>query len=83
MKKVFIWLAFAIAIGSTTSVTAQTVKKKVSTKNYKTKVKPTTTTGEKVHNAFSKNNKSSGIKMKSKNKHTNAKIKTEVRTKRS
>lgn len=81
MKKIFAVLAFAIGLGSTT-VTAQVAKKKTSTKNYKTKVKPTSTVGEKVHNVFSKNNKYSGVKVKGKNKRTDAKAKVEIRTKK-
>ncbi|NCI45899.1 hypothetical protein [Sediminibacterium soli] len=79
MKKLFVLLA--LGIGLTASVGAQTEKHKVSNDDYKSKVKPTTTVGEKVHNVFSKHKKTSGLKIKKKNKHTDAKTKTEVKTK--
>jgi hypothetical protein len=80
MKKVFVMLAFALAVGGTVAAQVDKKKHKTSTTNHKTKVKPTSTTGEKLHNAVSKNNKYSGVKVKSKNKHTNAKSKVEVKT---
>lgn len=80
MKKVLMMLTFALAIGGTISAQTDKSKSKTSNKNYKTKVKPTSSTTEKVHNVFSKDNKYSGVKVKSKNKHTNAKRKVEIKT---
>ena len=77
MKKLVIFLALAISV-ATAAVTAQTVKQKVETDTHKSKVKPTTTMGDKVHNVFSKHKRHHGSKFKSKNKRTNAKTKVEV-----
>jgi flagellar basal body-associated protein FliL len=80
MKKAFvIMLAFALAIGGTVTAQVDKSKQKTSTTNHKTKVKPTSSTGEKLHNVVSKNNKYSGVKAKSKNKHTNKKSKVEIK----
>lgn len=83
MKKVFILLAFAMTVaGATASAQDQTtVKHKVDGPTHKSKVKPTSTVGQKVHNVFSKHKRHSGVKAKGKNKHTNAKSKVEVHTK--
>jgi len=83
MKKVFVLLAFAVSVaGATASAQDQTtVKQKVDGPNHKSKVKPTSTAGEKVHNVFSKHKRHSGVKSKGKNKNTNAKSKVEIKTK--
>ena len=82
MKKLLIVLGLAVAVG-VTAVSAQDVKTtpkktKTETSTHKTKVKPTSTTGQKVHNAVSSDNKYSGVKVKSKNKKTNKKDKVEI-----
>lgn len=82
MKKLLIALGLSLAVGFT-AVSAQDVKAtpkktKTETDTHKTKVKPTSTTGEKLHNAVSSNNKYSGTKAKSKNKKTNKKHKVET-----
>jgi hypothetical protein len=82
MKNLMIALGLSLAVGFT-AVSAQDVKTtpkkaKTETATHKTKVKPTSTTGQKVHNAVSSNNKYSGAKVKSKNKKTNKKHKVEV-----
>jgi len=80
MKKLFILAGLAIAL-STTMLTAQTVvKKKATNEDTKTKIKPTTTLGDKAHNVLSsKHKKSHGVKWKHKNKDTNKKTKVEVK----
>ncbi len=82
MKKLLIVLGLSFAV-ATTAVSAQDVKTtpkktKTETSTHKTKVKPTSTAGQKVHNAVSSNNKYSGVKAKSKNKKTNKKSKVEL-----
>ena len=59
------------------SVTAQT-KQKTETDDRKTKIKPTTTVGDKLHNATHKSKKHHGWKYKNKNKNTDKKTKIEV-----
>ena len=75
MKKAFILAAFAMCLANF-AVTAQT-KQKTNTEVRKTKIKPTTTVGEKVHNITHKRNKASGWKYKNKNKITGKKTKVE------
>jgi spermidine/putrescine-binding protein len=83
MKKVFMLLAFTmpLLLGVAVAPAQTTVKQKVDAPNHKGKVKPTSTAGEKVHNVFSKHKKHSGVKVKGKNKTTNAKTKAEVHVK--
>ncbi|MBV9987974.1 MAG: hypothetical protein JO301_09860 [Chitinophagaceae bacterium] len=83
MKKVFMLLALAMPLlfGVAAAQAQTTVKQKVDGPVHKTKVKPTSTTKEKVHNVFSKHKKHSGVKVKGKNKETDAKTKAEVHTK--
>ena len=80
MKKLLILAGIAIAL-STTTITAQTVvKQKATNEDSKTKIKPTTTIGDKAHNVVRRKHKRShGVKWKNKNKHTNQKTKVEVK----
>ena len=80
MNKLFVLAGLALAL-STTNLTAQAVvKQKTSNADTKTKIKPTTTVGDKVHNVLSsKHSRSHGWKSKHKNKHTNKKTKVEVK----
>lgn len=82
MKNLWIALGLSLAVGIT-AASAQDVKStpkktKTETATHKTKVKPTSTTGQKLHNAVSSDNKYSGVKAKSKNKKTNRKTKVEI-----
>jgi spermidine/putrescine-binding protein len=83
MKKVLMLLAFTMPmlLGVTGAQAQTAVKQKVDAPNHKSKVKPTSTAGEKVHNVFSKHKKHSGVKVKGKNKATNAKTKAELHVK--
>lgn len=76
MKKVFVFLAFAMSV-ATCAVTAQT-KQKTDNDVRKTKIKPTTTVGDKLHNATHKSKRHHGWKYKNKNKITDKKTKIEV-----
>lgn len=80
MKKSIILAGLLLTLVSV-SVPAQ-VKQKTETKESKTKVKPTTTIGDKAHNVIHPNTKRShGIKYKHKNKLTNKKTKVEIEKK--
>ena len=67
MKKVILFLFFAIATCVTVQAQKTPPKQKVETTQGKTKVKPNTTVGDKAHNVIHpKHKKSHGVKMKHK-----------------
>jgi hypothetical protein len=80
MKKAIALAGLALVL-VTGSVAAQTaVKQKTSNDVSKTKIKPTTTIGDKAHNVVHPSHKKShGVKWKHKNKLTNKKTKVEVK----
>ena len=79
-KTIFMLLVAGVFTVATTNTTQAQDKKKVETEDSKTKVKPNTTTGDKVHNVIHpKNKKSHGTKVKSKT--DSGKMKAETETK--
>jgi hypothetical protein len=77
MKKTILMLCVACALTLTTTTTFAQDKKKTESADSKTKVKPNTTAGDKVHNAVHpKDKRSHGTKAKHKN--NAGKVKTET-----
>ena len=76
MKKTILLLMIAGVFTATTTYAQD--KKKVETEDSKTKIKPNTTTGDKVHNVIHpKNKKAHGVKVKRKT--DQGKVKAEIK----